>query len=390
MTDQADTFYKNLPSFRDFDQVGDLAAYQPVPDDWVVLAADIVQSRKAMADGKSKEVNLVGAGVIASVVNVLDRDRIPFIFGGDGAMILVPGADAAVGGQALAGMAQLARDQQGLTLRTAAIPLKVLRERGTDVRLRKYELNPGNYLAMAIGGGLDLADEILKSPENAETFAIDTTAPPVPDLTGLSCRWEQLPSEHGRIVSLIVRPTKGAGEEQVLTDIRKELRRLIGQDVFSDEEEGRFIFPRRLRFRFPPSGLGREIRLVGASRGRLKTALGSVFECLAFLYAYTTGRTVGPLQPARYLDEICRQTDHRKLDDSLRLVLDMSAGQVAALRVYLEQARDRGALSFGLHEADTAMMTCFVSDLSAGQHLHFIDGHGGGLSAAATAMNSAA
>lgn len=384
----SDQFYAMRVAFRDFDEIGDLAAYESVPEDWVVLAADIVQSRQAMAQGKTKAVNLIGAGVIAAVLNVLGRDRIPFVFGGDGAMILVPGREADRGAEALAGMARLALQQEGLELRIAAIPLRILRARGRDVRLRKYELHPGNYLAMVTGGGLELADAILKSPSQVAAFVIDLPNAPLPDLTGLSCRWENLPAEHGQIVSMIVRPADGGREESVLRQIRKELQQIIGRDVLSEREGATFVTQRRLRFRFPPSGLGREIRLVGASRGRLKTAALAIFESLAFLYSHVTGKRFGPLEPARYLDEICRQTDHRKLDDSLRLVLDLSNDQVEALKLYLESARVRGELTYGLHLADSAMMTCFVSDLGASQHLHFIDGADGGLSAAASAMTS--
>ena len=89
----ADEFYRELPSFSDFSNVADLDDYRAVPDDWYVLTADIVSSGKAVADGRYKDVNMVGAAVIAAVLNSVGRDRVPFVFGGDGATLLVPQKD---------------------------------------------------------------------------------------------------------------------------------------------------------------------------------------------------------------------------------------------------------------------------------------------------------
>ncbi|MFD1695185.1 DUF3095 family protein [Roseibium aestuarii] len=387
MADRTEDFYLHLPSFRDFRDIGYLAAYRPVPDDWIVLAADIVQSRRAISEGRQKDVNFVGSAVIASVLNAVDDERIPFVFGGDGAMVLVPGSDLQAGRLALAGLAKLAHEETGLDLRIAAIPVSILRARGRDVRLRKYELQPGNYLAMAVGGGLELADSILKSPTERDAFAIAIADPPPPDLSGLSCRWEPIQSERGRIVSLIIRPTPGPGAERVLSEIRDRLERIIGRDSQAFGSPRRLFRSERLTFRWPPTGLAREIRMVGGRKGRFRAGVSAVFETLVVLVASRLRRKIGPFNPVRYLEEISWQTDHRKLDDSLRLVLDLSPVQVTAMRQFLEAREARGELVFGLHEADEAIMTCFVSDLSQGRHLHFIDGAGGGLSAAATSLS---
>ena len=59
--------------------------YRPLPDDWVVGFSDVVGSTEAIAKGRYKAVNMVGAGVIAAVANALERRPFPFVFGGDGA-----------------------------------------------------------------------------------------------------------------------------------------------------------------------------------------------------------------------------------------------------------------------------------------------------------------
>ena len=94
MTDTPDGFYAGLPVFRDFTHVMDPALFRPLPDDWVVGAADVVQSTKAIAENRYKAVNMAGAAVIVAVTNALGDREFPFVFGGDGASFAVPGADA--------------------------------------------------------------------------------------------------------------------------------------------------------------------------------------------------------------------------------------------------------------------------------------------------------
>lgn len=372
-------FYKQLHAFSDFSDLGDLGAYTAVPDDWVVLAADIVRSRDAIASGRYKDVNLIGAAVIASVLNVLDRDNVPFVFGGDGAFVLVPASAEADARTALAGVAVLARDVAQLDLRIAAIPVAHLRGLGTDIRLRKYELSPGNHLAMAIGDGLECAERILKNPEAVKPFAIDPDGSALPSLDGLSCRWEPIPARRGAIVSVIVKPAGGAS----LASVAERIAEAIGYDPLSNGPDAALLTKDRLRFRFLPRSLGAEIGLVGAAAGRLRYALRAMVECVAFVWGYKSGRRVGPFEPVRYMNELVRNTDHRKLDDSLRLVLDVSDQGLQRLTANLDEAWQAGLLRYGLHVSDRAIMTCFVSDIGESRHVHFIDGADGGFAMAA-------
>ncbi|WP_417671925.1 DUF3095 family protein [Roseibium sp.] len=387
MTTASDYFYRDLEAFSDFSGVGVVSDYAALPDDWVVLCADIVRSRDAVAAGRYKEVNVIGAAVIAAVLNVVGKDTVPFVFGGDGGMLMVPARFLEEGKQALAGLQQLAREETGLDLRAAAIPLRHLRQSGKDILVRKYELSHGNYLAMMIGGGLALADRILKNETLCGPFAISQTAAPRPDLNGLSCRWEPLPSERGRVVTMILQPHPPGAEG--LAAIRSEIRRIVGFDPFGEERDAiNHVTPSRLKFGFSPSALSLEVRLLAKAGHRLRYGAYALFEYLAVVFARATGRRVGPLEPGRYFDELCRNTDHRKLDDSLRMVLDVTETQLAALKAYLETAYRDGCLVYGLHESDSALMTCFMSDLGDSQHLHFIDGSDGGFTLAAADFKS--
>ena len=85
----SDTFYGGIPVFRGFTRLMEPSLYSPLPDDWSVGVADIVESTKAIAAQRYKAVNMAGAAVIASVTNALEGREFPFVFGGDGASFAV-------------------------------------------------------------------------------------------------------------------------------------------------------------------------------------------------------------------------------------------------------------------------------------------------------------
>ena len=90
----SEEFYRTIPVFRGFARLMDPALYSPLPGDWSIGVADIVESTKAIAQARYKAVNMAGASVIAAVTNALEGREFPFVFGGDGASFAVaPGED---------------------------------------------------------------------------------------------------------------------------------------------------------------------------------------------------------------------------------------------------------------------------------------------------------
>jgi hypothetical protein len=83
MVDQK-RFYVSLPVFSDFAEVVRADSFSPLADQWFVGFTDVTGSTAAIAAGRYKAVNMVGAGAIAAVANALGRRPFPFVFGGDG------------------------------------------------------------------------------------------------------------------------------------------------------------------------------------------------------------------------------------------------------------------------------------------------------------------
>src|SRR5271170_5085190 len=123
----SEAFYGAIPVFRGFTSLMDPALYSPLPDDWAVGVADIVESTKAIAARRYKAVNMAGAAVIAAVTNALGGREFPFVFGGDGASFAVSPDDLALAREALAATATWVKEDLDLSMRVALVPMAAIR-----------------------------------------------------------------------------------------------------------------------------------------------------------------------------------------------------------------------------------------------------------------------
>lgn len=87
-----ENFYADLPILKNFVDITHSENFCTVPDDWAVVITDVVDSTQAIANGRYKDVNFLGACSIIVILNMLGDVEIPFVFGGDGASILIPSA----------------------------------------------------------------------------------------------------------------------------------------------------------------------------------------------------------------------------------------------------------------------------------------------------------
>ena len=162
----------------------DPARYTPLPDDWMVGIADVVESTKAIAEKRYKAVNMAGAAVIAAVTNALGGREFPFVFGGDGASFAVAPRDGETAREALAATAAWADGELGLTLRVALVPVADIRSQGLDVRVARYGPSDNLSYAMFSGGGLAWADAAVKRGD----FAVAPAPPGTPGPISPACR----------------------------------------------------------------------------------------------------------------------------------------------------------------------------------------------------------
>lgn len=377
------TFYADLPSTPDFSEVADLAAYARVPSDWTVLLTDVIGSTKAIQSGRYKDVNMVGAACITAALNALPGMNLPYVFGGDGATILVPPNGVDAGREAMVGLAGLAEQQFGLGLRVGIVPVAALHGEGANLGVRKLELSPGNNLALFSGDGLETADRLVKdpSPDNPYAAAIPET-PPEPNLEGLSCRWEPLKAVNGVSLTCMLRaidPDDGA-QEDALRSTLAAIQTILREDPATAAAPAR---AETMRFRWPPRNLWIEAKATAGEGTAFARYMSIVKESFFQSIAERFNLKLGPYNAPVYRQELRANTDFRKYDGLLRMVLDVSGEQAGAIEAYLAAEHKAGRLVYGTHRADSALMTCLVFSLEQSQHIHFIDGADGGFALAA-------
>jgi hypothetical protein len=377
----SDTFYSSIPVFRGFSSLMEPALYSALPDDWSIGVADIVESTKAIAEARYKAVNMAGASVIAAVANALEGREFPFVFGGDGASFAVSPDDLARTRDALAATAIWVEESLNLMMRVALVPVAAVRAQGLDVRVARFGPSPNLSYAMFSGGGLGWAETAMKRGE----FAVPAAAPGTqPDLTGLSCRFEEIPSARGLILSVLVVPARGADP----LAFRKLIEDVIAL-VERSPDAGRPVPPDGPPLRWPPAGADFEAR--AARGGSLLKRRAAVLAFTLFSYLIMRfGISVGGFVPKTYVRQVVENSDFRKYDDGLRMILDCTPELERGLTQRLTQAASAGVARYGLHQQDAAMMTCFTPSALRSDHVHFIDGARGGYASAATALKAMA
>jgi hypothetical protein len=375
----ATDFYGSIPVFRSFARLMDPALYRPLPDDWTVGVADVVESTKAIAQRRYKAVNMAGAAVIAAVTNALEGREFPFVFGGDGASFAVAPDDVAAAGAALAATATWVTEDLDLTMRVALVPVGAIRAQGLDVRVARFGPSSNLSYAMFSGGGLGWAELAMKRGE----FAV-ASAPPgtQPDLTGLSCRFEEISASRGLILSVLVLPARAA-DPIAYREIIEGIIALVERSP----DAGRPVPAGGPPLRWPPQGIDFEAR--AARGGSLARRRAYVLGRTLLYYAIMRfGIRVGRFVPAVYRQQVVENSDFRKYDDALRMILDCTEDLANELNTWLMEAASRGIVRYGLHRQDAAMMTCFTPSAVRSDHVHFIDGARGGYASAATALKA--
>ena len=374
--DHADTgFYARLPIFDGFEHIMDPARYQPLPDDWLVGLTDVVRSTQAIEDGRYKAVNTAGASVIAAVGNALEGRPFPYVFGGDGASFAVSSRDEALVRAALAATAAWSRDELQLELRAALVPVSAVKEHGRTVSVARFAPSKNVSYAMFSGGGLAWAERAMREGR----YAVAPAAPGVrPDLTGLSCRWNDMPATRGVILSLLVAPvTNGDAAFRALIEA-------LLRELETSSEVTRPVPDGAPGIGWPPPGLDLEARAMGkAGDGlfmrRIRVALSTLIAYIVMRFGFR----IGGFDPAVYRHDVVENSDFRKYDDNLRMTLDCTPALADRIQQRLERAEAEHIARFGIHRQPAAIMTCIVPSIAESNHVHFVDGAAGGYALAA-------
>lgn len=373
-------FYKNLKEIDDFSKIMEDKNYSKIPDDWYVIVSDIKSSTKAIEQGMYKQVNFVAALTIIGILNIDRNDDFPYIFGGDGASLIIPAHLLEKSKKVLIEAAKKAKNFFDLDLRIGAVSIKEIEKRGCLIEITKFKVKKGNTQAIVRGNGLQLAEDLLK--KEYETFKIEQSLDHEysANFDGLECRWEDIKTPKDETISILIKSINQTNSNQIYTECIKEIEKIAGN--YSDRNP--IKVPEQLKLSFNLKVLNAEASIFAKNKiTRFFTILRLMFENLLglILMKYASGNWQD------YKNRVIRTTDTEKFDDMLRMVISTNKKQTSELEEYLENEFKKRNLVYGIHKSDSALMTCLIFERH-GKHIHFVDSSKGGYTLASKELKN--
>ena len=357
-------------------------AHVALPEDWWIVIADVVGSTRAIEAGNYKKVNTVGVACIASMVNVDPGIDLPFVFGGDGATFAIPGHLVDRATVALRGSQKLSRENFELGLRIGMVKVGDLAGQGFPASLAKVRLSPDVTQATFSGRGWREAERRVKSSGAGAIMVREEDGLAEANFEGFECRWREVPSFNGHKLSLLVAATSndpGATYQEVAERINA---------IYGDVADYHPLRPSRMRLALTPKALSHEWRVRSGKSGflgRVGYFIRMLAMNLAGIYLFSRNQDTRTTPWSHYRAALVENTDFRKFDGMLRMVIDGSDAQASQLEAYLESRYRAGRLAYGMYKSSEALVTCLVQSY-AGSHLHFVDGSDGGYAMAALGL----
>lgn len=379
-------FYQNLKPFEDFFQISNIENFYRVPENWYVIITDVRGSTQAIKEGRYKQVNMIGASSISAALSVIKQYEFPFVFGGDGATMLIPEAYLNDVCHNLKSLQALAQQDFNLDLRVGYVKVQDIYSAGHTLMVGKYLMSPGNNLAQFKGDGLLFAEKLVKSDlSSAVLLKPDNQHPPV--IEGISCRLNPIKSKNGIILSMLCVVQESENQtkaEQILIEKLKSLNDLFGQNFDSVRPLDHW----RLRWSLIPRTALDEIRLSYKSGAYPIHFFKKTFFIIMSNLLLIFNLNLGLFKPKKYKAGLVLNSDFKKYDGMLRMVMDCTSEQVQKIESTLQNLYEQKKIFYGIHKSDEALMTCMVYNASQNQHIHFIDGAHGGYALAAIQLKN--
>jgi hypothetical protein len=378
-------FYAGLSEVKNFAELTDPSVYTRAPSDWFVIITDVQDSTKAIRSGHYKAVNCVGAATIIATLNLTKDNPIPYAFGGDGATLLIPPQLKARALAVLGGTREMAKSSFDLVLRIGCVPVSMIEESGRQIAVAKFKTSETVNQAAFFGSGLAYAEALVKDPRPDNPFRVEVSAHDDSALEGLECRWQPLANKNGEIVSLVVK----AISEDALKDsaIYEEVLEQI-KTIYGSIDHLNPVQSQALKLSLGAASLTYEARLRRAGRSfvqRLQYLFRIWIFNVLWQRIFSRRKVLFGIDWGKYRDDVILNSDYRKFDGVLRMVIDGNKEQRARLDHYLAARSEVGELVYGIHVSKTALITCLILNRD-GNHIHLIDGNDGGYALAATQL----
>lgn len=371
-------FYKNLPYLDQLEQITNTELYREIPPDWHIMLSDVKDSTIEIEEGKYREVNFIAACCVMGIINLDRYNEFPFVFGGDGATIVVHPDYLEQAKDVMRDTQHFAMMHFGIDIRVGSVPvIDVLRQRYA-IKISKVKVSDNFFQSVFIGGGVEHAEDLLKSEDK---YLIKYQPPKFKaNFVGLECLWQNIPANSDEAISLLIKATSQTKSHK---NIYKQIFQKINE-IYGDKEERFPVDKNKIRASFNLQKLKMESRLESYQFGvnYRRTLFRKIMQAIRIKIGSGLRGSVGRLMSRIYQQTAIQSIDSEKFDDMLRMVISGNEEQRLALIEFLEDKYQNGEIVYGTHVASSVYLTCLIL-ARKGRHVHFIDGSNGGYAFAA-------
>ncbi len=370
-------FYSDLPVLDSFFDISDPAHYHSIPDNWYIGISDIVDSSKKIDEQKYKWVNILGASPIIGLMNESKKADLPFSFGGDGCAICFPAEYKDDVERVFKASKKTGKTAYDMDLRAGIYPISFIRDHGFDVQIARFKVSDFYNQAVFIGGGLNFVEDHLKLDKSTQYLVPYPTEGSLDvDFSGLECRWQEVKKKNRKVYSILVKANVKKDEEVALyNSVLTKMRESFGFDDNTNP-----VFVESLTMNLSPNKLSGEVKFRTSGQSWLKKLIYLLevqIRTLLGKFFMKFDKKTSETDWKYYKPDMVANNDHKKFDDMLRLVISSKENQIKKFRSFLDHQFEASKLSYGIHESDSALVTCMVFAWHR-QHIHFIDGNNGG------------
>jgi len=370
-------FYAKLKSSSEnlADLLTNDSCFSDVPNTWNVVVVDIQNSTQAVDEGKHQQINLTATGAIISVLNTIRRQKqnieIPYFFGGDGAIFLLPKILLKKITLVLENYSVHIKRNTNLTLRVGHVPVKNLTTHNSSLRIAKHQLTEQLTIPIILGNGLKKAEEIIKDTfvENyASNFKKDLL-----NLEGMECRWKQInPSQNkNKVICLLLDAVDENNQGAVYRDVLTEMDTMFG--TFKSRQP---IKSNKLKLNYSISNIWREMKIILVNKNWMYLFKNWITTLIGALYLNLSQ------DGKQYLKQIGQLSHTFMLDGMINTIFTAEQNKIDLFIEYLNQLEKDKKIIYGIHVTHASVMSCYVLDRKT-KHSHFVDGTEGGYTSAA-------
>ena len=123
----------------------------------------------------------------------------------------------------------MSKTQFGMGLRVGCVKVQEIYDQGGILEVAKHELSDSKCIAIFRGGGLSIAEDLIKG--NEDEYEIENRNSPSATLSGLTCNWQPLENKRGQIMSLLL--LSQVDDPKVYQEFLQKLDELYNGDLTS-------------------------------------------------------------------------------------------------------------------------------------------------------------